>query len=103
MDYYIKHSGKKGMKWGYNDGAKNGKRTANGVIMAPDMSNNKIYLDTNNHEDYYDQVYDQYELEITRQFMAYVKEIKGHLKNNSEFFDKLDKFMNTPIKDLFKK
>lgn len=28
MNDYLIHAGKKGMKWGYNDGRKNGKRTA---------------------------------------------------------------------------
>lgn len=31
-DNTISHSGKKGMKWGYSDGEKNGKRTAGDVI-----------------------------------------------------------------------
>lgn len=32
-DYdYLAHGGKKGMKWGYNDGKKNGKRTASDII-----------------------------------------------------------------------
>ena len=32
IEYYrsLAHKGKKGMKWGYNDGKKNGKRTAQG-------------------------------------------------------------------------
>lgn len=101
MTYYIKHSGKKGMKWGYNDGTKNGKRTANGVLLAPDMTDH-INLDINSHEDYYDQVCDQYDSEITRQFMAYVKEFKSHLNINSKFFGTLDKIMKTSIKDLLK-
>lgn len=29
---YIAHSGTKGMKWGYNDGRRNGKRTASAVV-----------------------------------------------------------------------
>lgn len=31
-DEYLAHAGKKGMKWGFNDGSKNGKRTASDVI-----------------------------------------------------------------------
>ena len=31
---YLRHAGKKGMKWGYNDGVRNGKRVASGVSEA---------------------------------------------------------------------
>lgn len=30
---YLSHAGKKGMKWGYNDGVLNGKRTANNTLV----------------------------------------------------------------------
>lgn len=34
-DDYLAHAGKKGMKWGYNDGQKNGKRTAITPVSNP--------------------------------------------------------------------
>lgn len=44
-DNYLAHAGKKGMKWGYNDGKKNGKRTAGKDIPISDKID-KWYDDT---------------------------------------------------------
>lgn len=46
-DDYIEHKGSKGMKWGYNKGKRNGKRTAEedieaGVDTPFDINNKKI-------------------------------------------------------------
>lgn len=44
---YLAHAGKKGMKWGYSDGKKNGKRTAEDVVneIADSIGYKKEYVE----------------------------------------------------------
>lgn len=50
------HSGKKGMKWGYNDGKRNGKRTAGDDVEKYIIKNGKTYklveIDSNGYAVY---------------------------------------------------
>ena len=45
-DDYLEHSGTKGMRWGYNDGRRNGKRTAQEIEL-----DKKIELYKRSYED----------------------------------------------------
>ena len=62
--YYLAHAGKKGMKWGYNDGKKNGKRTAEGELTDEEMirilglDKYAEYKDASNKAD---EAYDKYD------------------------------------------
>lgn len=59
-DNYLAHAGKKGMKWGYNDGKKNGKRTASQKI---DYVASKLYkpFDEAGRDYYNEQGYNQFD------------------------------------------
>lgn len=103
MSIYIKrnnelyHAGKKGMKWGYNDGKPNGKRTADETTDGTDDGNDsiKIYNPTSMPP------------ETEEAIIEYMSETSDSLLDS--MYDKspsgvqyvLD-FMNTPISELFK-
>ena len=103
MEYVIErnnelyHSGKKGMKWGYNDGEPNGKRTAEEDADRTVNRNDsiKIHNPTSMNP------------ETEEAIVKYVNETSDNLLDS--IYDKspigiqfmLD-FMNTPITELFK-
>lgn len=107
MSIYIKrnnelyHAGKKGMKWGYNDGKPNGKRTADettdGTDDGTDDGNNSI------------RIYNPTAMppETEEAIVKYMSETSDNLldsmyDNSPSGVQYVLDFMNTPISELFK-
>ena len=96
------HSGKTGMKWGYNDGKRNGKRTAEDEVTIGFVNDygDTVYVTTDVNTG--KMLLNDYLLIKVSEIMEQASNTKISKKIN-ETKEKVSEFLNTPIVSFFKK
>lgn len=99
---YLAHKGKKGMKWGYNDGKKNGKRTAGdeeSMIFTKEGDKNHTYYTEEGMDGYgtYNDLSGKHSVKVIKgdSFFSNTETKESHFRSGSTAIDR-----TTTIKEI---